>query len=110
MRSGDLSGDLGQRGITRPGVLEAIFCHRYGMNTATPLADKTRAWLQGEAWRWANATCLPQVLDDRLQFATRRPAEPALIDLLKSIAEPKNEEVTAKLRWLTVVETSPFTA
>ena len=110
MCSSDLSGDLGQRGITRPGVLEAIFCHCDGMGTAAPLADKARAWLQGEAWRWTNPACLPQVLGDRLQFAARRLAEPALIDLLKSIAEPKNEEVTAKLRWLRVVETSPFTA
>jgi hypothetical protein len=49
------------------------------------------------------------VLGDRLHFAARRLAEPALIDFLKSIAESKDEEVTANLRWLTGIETPPFT-
>jgi hypothetical protein len=80
------------------------------MGTAAPLADKARAWLQGEAWRWTNPACLPQVLGDRLQFATRRLAEPALINFLNSITEPKDEEVTANLWRLTGVKTPPFTA
>jgi hypothetical protein len=53
---------------------------------------------------------LPQVLGDCLKFAADRLAEPALIDFLKSIAEPKDEEVTADLRRLTGVKAPPFTA
>jgi hypothetical protein len=44
MRPGDLFGDLGQRGIARSGILEAILCHCHDMSAATPLADQARAW------------------------------------------------------------------
>ena len=108
MRSGDLLGDLGQRRIARPGVLESIFRHRDGMSAAVPFANQTRTGLQAEARRGANPTRRSQGLCYRLQLATRRLAEPAVFDFLKSVTERKDKEVATDPRCVTVVQPPPF--
>jgi Natural resistance-associated macrophage protein len=60
VRSGDLFGDLGERRIARPGILEPILRYRDGVRTAAPFPDQTRAGLQAEARRRANPTRCPQ--------------------------------------------------
>ena len=66
---------------------------RDGMSAAVPFANQTRTGLQAEAWRCANQTRRPQGLCYRLQLATRRLAEPAVFDFLKSVTERKDKEV-----------------
>ena len=41
MRPRDLLGYLGQRGITCPGIFEAVFSDRDDMGTTVPFANKT---------------------------------------------------------------------
>src|ERR1700732_897142 len=107
-RSGDLFGDLGQRRIARPGILEPIFRDRDGVRAATPFPNQTRAWLQAETRRWANpARCL-QGLRHRLQLAPGRLAEPTVRNFLKPVTEGKDKQVAADPRRSTVVEPPPF--
>src|SRR5262245_17769313 len=54
VRSRDLFGDLGQGGIARPRVLEAVFSYRDGVCPTMPFANKTRPRLQAEGRRGAN--------------------------------------------------------
>ena len=110
MRAGDLLSDLGQRRIVRPHVLEPVFRNRDGMRAPVPLAHEARTWLEAEARRGGNPTCCPQGFRQRLQLATRRLAEPAVRDLLKSVTERQDKEVAADPRRLTVVEPPPFAA
>src|SRR5580693_91335 len=87
VRSGDLFGDLGQRRIARPGILEPVFRYRDGVRAAAPFPNQTRAWLQAEARRRANPARCPQGLRHRLQLAPGRFAEPVVRDFLNSVTE-----------------------
>src|ERR1700676_1455398 len=100
MRPGDLSGDLGQGRIARPGILEPIFRYRDGVRAATPFPNQTLAGLQAEARRRANPA--------RLQLAPGRLAEPAVRDFLKSVTEGKDQQVATDPRRFSVVEPPPF--
>jgi hypothetical protein len=60
VRTGDLSGDLGEGRIARPGIREPIFRDRDGVRAAAPFPNKTRAGLQAEARRGANPARCPQ--------------------------------------------------
>ncbi len=73
-----------------------------------PFADKTRARLQAEAWRWANPTGHPQGLCYRFQLTTGRLAKPAVFDFLKSVTERKDKEVAANPRRFVMVQPPPF--
>ena len=110
MRAGDLLGDFGQGRIAHPGILEPVFRNRDGMRPPMPRAHQGRTWLEAEAGRGGNPTCCPQRFRQRLQLATRRLAEPAVRDLLKSVTERQDKEVAADPRRLTVVEPPPFAA
>src|ERR1700719_2396132 len=108
VRSGDLFGDLGQRRIARPGILEAIFRDRDGVRAAAPFPNQTRAGLQAEARRGANPARCPQGLRHRLQLAPGRLAEPAMRDFLKSVTEGKDKQVATNPRRVSVGEPPPF--
>ena len=108
MCAGDLLGNLGQRGITHSGVFKPILRHRDGMGAAVPFANQTRTGLQAKAWRCANPSGRSQGLCYRLQLATRRLAEPAVLDFLKSVTERKGKEVAADLWWFAGATFSSF--
>ena len=108
MRSGDLFGDLGQRQIARPCILEPILRDRDGVRTAAPFPDQTRTGLQAEARRRANPARCPQGLGHGLQLAPGHLAEPAMRDFLKSVTEGKDKQVATDPWRFTVVEPPPF--
>ena len=89
MCSRDLFGDCGQGRITGAAVLEPILRHGNGVISPVPFADKTRAWLQAETWCRADAARSAQGLGQRLQLAKRCLAEPAMLNLLAPIGNPK---------------------
>src|SRR5208337_5543610 len=101
-------GDLGQGRIARPAIREPIFHDGDGVRAAAPFPNKTRAWLQAEARRWANAARCLQGLGHRLQLALGRLAEPTMRDFLKSVTEGKDKKVATDPRRFTVVQTPPF--
>jgi hypothetical protein len=103
MCAGDFLGDLGERWIVLPGIFEPVFSDRNSMRAAAPFANETRAGLETEAWCGANPARCPQGLGNGPELA-----EPALRDLLKSVAKSENKEIAADPRRLPVIEPPPF--
>src|SRR4051812_22362463 len=98
MASSDLVGNLGQRRIIRTGVLKPVLRHRDRMSVAAPFANQACSGLEGEAWRCANSTRGSQGFCNRLQLATRRLAEPAVLHFLKPVSESKDKEIATDPR------------
>ena len=103
VRARDFSGDLGQRRIVGTGVLETVLRHSDGLHTATPFADKTRPWLEAEAWSRADAASGPQRLCQRLQLAKCRLAETAVFDFLKSVSNAEDQQIAADPRGILMI-------
>jgi hypothetical protein len=108
VRSSDLLGDLGQGGITAAAVFETILGDGNGMGPATPFADKTRPWLEGEAWCCADPARRTQGLGQRLQLAKCHFAQPTVRDLLPPVGYAEDQQVAADPGRVIVVETLPF--
>jgi hypothetical protein len=73
-----------------------------------PFADKARTRFQAETRCGANATCGSQCFRQRPQLATCRLAEPAVFDFLKSVSNPKNQQIAADPWRFIVVQMPPF--
>ena len=110
MGTGDLSGDLRKRRITHAGIFESIFRHRDCVGVAMPFAHQPGARLQAEAGIGADPACGPEHLRQRLQLATRRLAEPTVLDFLKPVADPPDQQVATDPWRLAAVKPPPFAA
>jgi hypothetical protein len=87
MGPSDPSSDLGERRITYAGIFESVFRHGECVCAAMPLAHQPGAGLEAEAGIWRDSTFGPEHFCQRFQLATRRLAEPAVLDFLKLVAD-----------------------
>ena len=110
MRAGDLFGDLGERRIAHAGILESVFRDRDGVGAAMPFANQPGAGLQAEAGIGSDPTCGLEHLRQRLQLATSRLAESAMLDFLEAVADPPDQQVATEPGRLTAVKPLPFAA
>ena len=110
MGTGDLFGDFGERRIIRAGILESVFRHGDRVSAAMPFANQAGARLQAEAWIRGDPACGPEHFRQSLQLATRRLAEPAMLDFLEAVADPSDQQVAADPWRLTAIKPPPFTA
>ena len=110
MGTGDLFGDLGERQIRRPGPLESIFRYRDSVGASVPLAYQPGTGLQVETWIRSDSAFGPEHLRESLQLTPRRFAEPAMLDFLKAVANPPQQQVATDLWRLAPIKPSPFAA
>ena len=110
MGAGDLFGDLRKRRITHAGILKSVFRHRDCVGAAMPFAHQPGARLQAEAGIRGDPACGPEHLRQRLQLATRRLAEPAVLDFLEPVADPPDQQVATDPWRLAAVKPPPFAA
>ena len=108
MRSGNFFGYFAQGRIARPSVFKAVFRNRDGMSVAVPFPNQSCARLQTKARSRSDPSRFPQGLGHRLDFAMGRFAEPAVFDLLQSIAHSEDKKIATDLRWITVEQLEPF--
>ena len=94
-------------GVVRSaGIADAYVIAEEGAGTIISLgvfADEARARLQTEAWRGPDTACAAQGLRKRLEFAKCRLAQSTVLDLLASVRKTEYQQVSADLRWLTLI-------
>jgi len=110
MGTGDLFGDFRERRIRRAGILESVFRHGDRVSAAMPFAHQPGARLQAETWIRSDPARGPEHLRQRLQLATRRLAEPAVLDFLTPVADPPDQQVATDPWRLAPIKPSPFAA
>ena len=72
-----------------------------------PFAHQPGARLQAETWIRSDSAFGPEHLRERLQLAARRLAEPAMLDFLKPVANPPDQQVATDPWWVAAVKPSP---
>ena len=110
MGTGDLLGDFGERRVAHAGIFESVFRHRDCVGAAMPFAHQPGTWLQAEAGIRGDPACGPEHLRQRLQLATGRLAESAVLKFLEPVADPPDQQVATDLWRLAAVKPPPFAA
>ena len=75
-----------------------------------PFAHQPGAWLQAETGIRGDSARGPEHLRQRLQLATRRLAEPAVLDFLTPVADSAHQQVATDPWRLAAVKPPPFAA
>ena len=110
MGTGDLFGDFRERRIRRAAILEPIFRYRDSVGASMPFAHQPGARLQAETWIRSDSAFGPEHLRESLQLAPRRFAEPAMLDFLKPVGDPTDQQVATDPWRLAPIKSSPFAA
>ena len=109
MRTGDLTGDLRQRRIPPPVIVEAFFKHGHAVSLATPLADQPCAGLQADPHVEGRPILRLQLLRECTQLALCRALETAMHTLLQRVSDGADQQVAVDtLGWMRAIEPSPF--
>ena len=75
-----------------------------------PFAHQPGARLQAETWIRSDSAVGPKHLRESLQLASRRFAEPAMLDFLEPVADSSDQQVTTDPWRLAPIKPSPFAA
>jgi len=106
----DLLDDFREGRVTRPAIFEAVLGHRDRVGAAMPFAHQPSARLQGEARIWPHPTCGLEHLRQRLELATRRLTDTAVLELLAPKGDPAKKKIAADPWGLAAVKPPPFAA
>jgi hypothetical protein len=95
MGTGDLLGDLGEGGVARPGIFEAVLRHRDRVRAAMPFPHQPGARLQSKARIWTYPARGSEHFRQCLKFAAGRLIEATMRKFLVPIGDPAQEKIAA---------------
>src|SRR5262245_60448786 len=96
MRAGDRLGDLRERTIALPAILEGLVQNQHAMGLAAPLAHQFGATSQGNAWCQPLFTLSLERLCQRLEPPQGRLAQTAEGALLQLVGDGADQEIAAE--------------